>query len=97
MGRIIRSALAVILISIVFTQVANASSGRWFWSGWWGNSQQQQQKSIQKKVVSKCERDMKRWQALLEEYPDNETYQQYYLEAKKQCEQDKRQYDEKWK
>ncbi len=95
MGRIIRILIAAILISTPCT--VYASDGGWWWTGWFGDQQQQQQERIQKRIITKCEKDMEYWRKLWAAHPDNSAYKQYYLEAKKRCDQDTRQYNEKWK
>ena len=96
MGRIIRILIAAILISTTYTVYASEGGG-WFWSNWWGDQKQQQQERIQKRIITKCEKDMEYWRKLWAAHPDNSAYKQYYLEAKKRCDQDTRQYNEKWK
>lgn len=96
MGRVIQ--IAVVSIALMFS--STAASSAWFWTNWWGNQkqeQQQQQEQIQKRVVTKCERDVAYWRQRWAEHPENPAYKQYYLEAKKRCEQDKQQYERKWK
>ena len=97
MGRVIRILLAVAILGFTFNHVYAADGGSWWWSNWWGDKREQQQEQIQRRVVKKCERDMEYWGNLWAEHPDNHYYKRYYYEAKKRCEQHKKQYDDKYK